>query len=258
MSILRRVIVFGGLITALPLTVQAAAGSVRVADHAGACPSLSRAATLPRRPGGGLLRGDVDGDQRPDEVSVRYAVNAPASCGFLVVVETRRGVFAVRVPESYKRENLSTGAWPWREPFVAAIVQLGTRGAQVVVARDHGASVVGVSIYGIVGGELARLTFKPRLYRDELSLFGTAGTGSTNVRCLRHGPLIVLGMWPASASGKRLGFSRTSYSLHADSLTRTGTRATTGAPRRIDALAHRSGFDHLPFTGCTIARGRRL
>ena len=239
--------------SASPLGVAASA-----AERAAACPTRSQAAALPRRPGGGLLRGDIYGDGYSDTVSIRYALGAPSSCGFLLVAETRRGARSVRVPESYKAEDLSVNQWPWREPFVAAIVRLGVRGSQIVVAREEGASVVDVSLYGIVDGKLRLLRFQPAVYQSELSLFGTVGTGSTNVRCLRGGALIVLSVSPTTATGKRFEFSRSTYRLGRHGFTRTGTRTVVGTDAYISALAQRSGFNRLPFTGCTVARGQRL
>jgi hypothetical protein len=128
-----------------------------------------------------LLRGDVDGDGVRDRVSIRYAAKALASCGFLLVVETRSKTFAARVPEEYKPpEDLPVSQWPFAEPFVALIVRLNAYRSQVVVARSHGAAVVNVSLHGIVAGRLAQLRFSPKLYADQLSLFGTVGTGDTN------------------------------------------------------------------------------
>ena len=229
-----------------------------MADRAAACPTLLEAAALSNRPGGGLLHGDIDGDGFSDTVSIRYALNAPSSCGFLLVVETRRGALAVRVPESNKTQAVPVREWPWREPFVAAVVRLGAHGSQVVVARESGASVVNVSLYGIIGVKLKLLRFHPAVYRDELSLFGTVGTGSTNVQCVQGGPMIVLGVAPTNGTGTRSVFSTSAYRLGHNGFTLTKTRTIVGADTHIYALAHRAGFDRLPFTGCTLARGRRL
>jgi hypothetical protein len=237
----------------------ARAPAATAADRAAGCPASSDAGALPRRPGGGgRLRGDIDGDGYSDSVSIRYALNAPASCGFLLVVKTGRRELAVRVPEMYKAQDRTVKEWPWREPFVAAVVRLAPHREQVVVAREEGASVVEVSIYGIAGRSLVPLSFHPALYRNELSLFGTAGTGSTNVHCVPGGPMIVLGVAPTSATAKQLAFTQTVYRLGRDGFSSTRTHRVVGTGAHISALAHRSGFDALPFTGCTLARGRRL
>ncbi len=249
---------FAASLTALSRHAEPSA-LASLTDRISACPRLSDAWMLSRRPGGGgVLHADIDGDGVSDTVSVRYALNAPSSCGFLLVVETRRGALAVRVPESYKTQDMLVKEWPWREPFVAAVVRLGEHRSQVVVAREEGAAVVSVSLYGITSGKLSLLHFHPAVYLDELSLFGTVGTGSTNVHCQPGGPMIVLGLAPTSATGKRFAFSRSTYRLGRNGFALMGTRTTIGTDVQISALAHRSGFDSLPFTGCALSRGRRL
>jgi hypothetical protein len=144
------------------------------------------------------------------------------------------------------------------EPFVAAIVRLAPQGAQIVVARDHGAANAFVTFIGVVRGKLVLLPFQPREYADELSLFGSVGTGVTNARCSRGGPLVALGLGPTSNTGKRWFFTRTEYRLAGGRLRKTRSRTIKSSRRRIEAFAHAQGFDALPFTGCVIARGRRL
>jgi hypothetical protein len=144
------------------------------------------------------------------------------------------------------------------EPFLAAIVQLDRRRSQIVIARDHGAANAFVSFVCLVDGRLAVLPFRPRVYADELSLFGTVGTAVTNARCHRGGPLVVFGISPTSYSGKRWHFNSEKYRLTNGLLQRTSTSSTTVSRDKIYPLARRQGIDALPFTGCTIARGRRL
>jgi hypothetical protein len=223
------------------------------------CPRISRAASLPLWPGGVRLRGDLNGDGYPDRISVRYAPKSRASCGFLLVAKTRAGVPAMRLPEWYKPpQDRAIRNWPFAEPYLVAVVRLEAHRSQVVVARSHGASVANVSIHGIVGGRLVQLRFHPRFYRDELGLFGTIGTGDTNVRCRRGGPLVLLSKGPTSVSGRRWFVSRSAYRLSGGQLRRTRTRTVRSTMGRVYALAHRWGMDALPFTGCTVARGRRL
>jgi hypothetical protein len=237
--------------------LDADAASLRA--HGAPCPRISRAAKLPLWPNGGRLRGDVDGDGHPDHVSVRYARKSRASCGFLLLVTTHARVLATRVPEWYKPpQDLPIRQWPFDEPFLAVVVRLGAHRAQVVVARSHGAAVANVSLYGIVGGRLQLLQFHPRFYQDELGLFGTIGTGDTNVRCTRGGPMVLLGRGPTGASGRPWFISRSEYRLSKDRLSRVRTRTVRASMRRVNALAHRWGMDALPFTGCTVARGRGL
>jgi hypothetical protein len=167
-------------------------------------------------------------------------------------------VLAVRVPEWYKPpQDLRIRDWWLSEPFLAAVVQLEPHRAQIVVARSHGASVVSVSVYGVVGGNLLLLHL-PRPYQYALPLFGTVGTGDTNARCVRGGPLILLGRGPTTATGRRWFLSRSEYRLIANRFWRMRTQTIRSSLRRVNTLARRWGMDALPFTGCTVARGRRL
>jgi hypothetical protein len=200
---------------------------------------------LPEKPGGGVLRGDVDGDGRADRATIRFAMRARASCGFFLVVETNKRALSVRVPEWYKPpQDLLVSEWWPAEPFVAVIVRLDSDRAQVVVARSHSASFANVSLYGIVRGKLKLLRFRVSgSTRNELSLFGGV-MSSTQVRCRRGGPLIEL-TW----GGAYKRFRRTDYRLVEDEffiVSRTATAKPT-----LDG-------DVKPFTGCAVARGRRL
>ncbi len=222
------------------------------------CPRIANAAQLPLRPGGGRLRGDFDGDGYRDRVSVRYAPKSWASCGFLLVVKTRSRVLAVRLPEWYKPpQDLRVRDWWLAEPFLVAVVRLDSQRSQIVVARSHGASVANVSLYGVVPGKLVLLGF-PRPYRYALPLFGTVGTGDTNVRCARGGPLILLSKGPLTASGRRWFISRSEYRLAKHRFEREGSRTVRSSMKRVYALAHRWGMGALPFTGCVMSRGRHL
>jgi len=177
----------------------------------------------------------------------------------VLVVETRARVLALRVAWEYKTAGTARARDVWtQEPFLAAIVQLDPRRSQIVVARDHGAANASVSFVGLVEGKLAFLPFRPREYLDELSLFGSVGTGVTNARCRCGGPLVVLGIGPMSYSGKRWYFSRTEYRLASGQLHKTSSSTTKAARAKVYSIAKEHGMEALPFTGCVIARGRRL
>jgi hypothetical protein len=214
---------------------------------------------LPERQAGGVLRGDIDGDGVRDRVSIHFAAHARASCGFLLVVQTRGGTQATRVPEWYKApQDLPVSRWTFAEPYVALIVRLAGRRAQVVVAREHGASVVNVSLYGIARGKLRVLHFLPKRYEEKLPLFGTVGTADTNARCRKGGPLIYLSRSPTSVTGRRWRFDRTDYRLSDGRLSATRRRTAVVSETVAPALSKRWDFDVEPFTGCAVVRGRRL
>ena len=244
---------------ALASLLASGAGAFESSHSTTACPRLGDAVSLPLRPGGSPLQADVDGDGRRDNVTVRYAPRARASCGFVLVVKAASRVFAVRVPEWYKPpEDLPIRDWPFSEPYLAAAVKLDADGSQIVVARSRGASVANVSLYGLVDGKLVPLRFHPRTHRDPLTLFGAFGTGVTTARCVGGGPLTVLSTSPNDPNGTRWSLRRSEYRLGGGALRRTRARTVEGARRKIDALARRWGIDAAPFTGCVVARGRRL
>jgi hypothetical protein len=247
-------------VVALTSLFASRAGAFESSHSTTACPRLGDAARLPLRPGGSPLQADVDGDGRRDSVAVRYAPRARASCGFVLVVKAGSRVFAVRVPESYKPpQDLRIRDWPFPEPYLAAAVKLDADRSQIVVARSHGASVANISLYGVVDGTLVPLRFHPRTPDDQLSLFGTVGTGSTYARCVRGGPLIVMEIRPRDSSGRRWSAQRSKYRLVGAGFWRIRTLTVNGSRRKIDALARRWKMGVVaPFTGCVVARGRRL
>jgi hypothetical protein len=244
---------------AMPARSHGASASAERDSAGGGCPSLSEAGALPSRPGGGRLRGDVDGDGRLDVVSIRYAPSSRASCGFILFVQTTNRTFAVRVPEWYKPpQDSAMRDWSFSEPYVAVIIQLSPRRAQIVVARWHGASDVGVSFYGLNGGKLMLLRLAPHSDQNTLSLFGSVGTGSTNARCSRGGPLTVLYLAPANRRGSRWFAIKSVYRLDQGTIQLTDTRTLRTSHDAAIAKADRWGINTLPFTGCIVARGKRL
>ena len=230
-------------------------GAASTTGSPAACPSLSEAGALPRWQSGGLLHADVDRDGSRDEVGIHYAARALSSCGFLLVLKTHRRVFSVRVPESYEADQ-PIRRWPLHVPFLVAVVQAGGGKAQIVVGRLEGASILTVSLYAIAGKKLVLLHFRSAYDPNGLQLYGTVGTGSTSVRCARGGPLTVISTWPTTETGKRFGLSTTTYRLGRAGYSVTGRRTVFGPNARVSLLAHRAGLDDLPFTGCTLARGR--
>jgi hypothetical protein len=247
-------------VVALASLLASRAGAFESSHSTTACPRLEDAASLPLRPGGSPLQADVDGDGRRDNVTVRYAPRARASCGFVLVAKAASRVFAARVPEWYKPpQDLRVRDWPFPEPYLAAAVKLDADRSQIVVARSHGASVANVSLYGLIGGKLVPLRFHSRTPDDQLSLFGTVGTGSTDARCVRGGPLIVMGIGPTDSSGRHWSAQRSKYRLAGAGFWPIRTLTVKGTRRRIDALARRWGSNAAAsFTGCVVARGRRL
>src|SRR5215472_18803794 len=139
--------------------VAATAGS---AAHTHAhCPSRARIASLPRWHAGGRLRADVDGDGRPDTVTVRVARWADGRCALYLAVSTARGFYSralgpwtLQMGKFEVNAPMRRGEWPARYPNVEAIVDLGGRGNVVVLSVGEGASNLGLSFFGLSGGRL--------------------------------------------------------------------------------------------------------
>jgi hypothetical protein len=177
----------------------------------------------------------------------------------VLVVVTASRAFAVRIPESYKPpQDMKIRDWPFPQPYLGAAVRLDADRSQIVVERWRGAAVADVSVYGVTGGKLALLRFHPRRSQDQLSLFGTVGTGVSNARCVAGGPMVVITTWPKNPNGTLWSLRRSEYRLSGGGLWRMQTRTVDGTRHEIDTLAHRWGMDAAPFTGCVVARGRRL
>jgi hypothetical protein len=117
---------------------------------------------------------------------------------------------------------------------------------------------VNISLYGIARGKLRVLHFFPERYEDKLPLFGTVGTGDSNARCRMGGPLIFLSQSPTSMTGKRWRFDRTDYRLSEHRLSATRRRSVVVSYEKAPTLSKRWDFDVEPFSGCAVARGRRL
>ena len=206
--------------------------------------------SLPLRPGGTPLQADVDGDGRRDNVTVRYAPRARASCGFVLVVQADSRVFAVRVPEWYKPpQDLRIRDWPFPEPYLGAAVKLDADRSQIVVARSHGASVANVSVYGLVDGKLVPLRFHPRTTGTNCLSFGRSG---------REVRTLVRSWRPADRDGDRPQTPRQAL-VGAGSIARGSRfwriqrRSRSKARDEGSTHSHSLGIDAAPFTGC-VAR----
>ena len=147
--------------------------------------AVSCSATDPRCP----MYGDVDGDGRPDRVSVKRL----SACRFMLVVKTARGVVEapLRPPCSKPSE-----VWPSGFPRVIALRPMNrARGLEPEVLMWRGASNSGLRFFTTRGRRLVPMRIEPESGSDnEWNVGGFADAFSLH-DCLR--PHIV-GVWGAS------------------------------------------------------------
>jgi hypothetical protein len=222
-------------------------GMLVAAAAAATCPPISVATQLPVRPHGVVLRGDVDGDGVRDVASVRVARAAPMTCGFFLVVRSRRTSLAVRLPEFYKPPNdWSSGefAREFGEPYLMALVAVARRGLGILVARSHGASTTEATLF---------VVRRHRLVPLEFELGGSVGTVVQQVDCLRRrSGLLVF----TSVEMSRWTFRREVDRLVGTRLRRLRARDFTVRAKQGEGLAWRWHVSGPPFASCTAVRGR--
>jgi hypothetical protein len=244
------------LATTVVLLAPATSASTSASRRAARCPSLTQAPSLPRWPGGGTARGDVDGNGYRERGSIRYAPGALSTCGFFLVVQTRHGALAVRVHESDLGKGgapSSIRRWSYPEPEISTVVQLGGAKSQFVVGLWHGASTFFFSLYGIDHGKLAVLPFHYGK-GDVEPLHSTGGfaSSSSTVRCTRGRTMTDLRNQAISPT--RLRFDQLTWRLGRGGFRLTKTHSTIGGIG-IYALEDRAGFNKPAFTGCTVPQG---
>ena len=100
---------------------------------------------------GGTLRGDVDGDGSPDEVSLAFDATGARGCQAFLVVEGS-GESAVLAVESFDR------AFGLPQPRLNRLAEVDSApGSEVAVDLVAGASTQFVGLFTMAGGELARV-----------------------------------------------------------------------------------------------------
>src|SRR5262245_11871427 len=238
--------------------VAVTASSARAHTHAG-CPSHAQIASLPRWRFGGLLRADVDGDKRPDTVTVRVARWADGRCAFYLAASTSRGFYSrmlgpwtLQMSKNDVNVPMRRGEWPAAFPHVEEIADLGGGGNVVVLSVGEGAANLGISFFGMSGG-------KPRLLRvgGAPSMWpGGTVMDQEELACPRGGPLQVLDFDNVATRKhpNRWSFSRRTYRLHGGSFVAVAHRTLYGSNARMYAAAKRAGIQKAPLRGCSLAR----
>jgi hypothetical protein len=99
------------------------------------------------------LVGDVDGDRRPDRVTLRESLRRPKACRRAVVVEPAVGeLMAARVAPL---------SWPSTDPRLLLLADIeGRPGLEPVVALSPGAVFRPGAVFTVSDGDLARMRLK--------------------------------------------------------------------------------------------------
>jgi hypothetical protein len=149
---------------------------------AAACASPGGIASLPAA--GSQLRGDLDGDGRPEVVAVRYRPSAPPSCGFLLTARGRSGLRSIRLhPPVGKYGPAAVWVRYGLAPAVRSLAAIDRRaGAEVLVQLWRGASSHGGSVFTLLDGRLRRMRIDGS-WNDEFSWWGSVAHNA-NVDCL--------------------------------------------------------------------------
>ena len=120
-------------------------------DQASRCPNQTEVTSDPSARSGGTLRGDVDGDGSPDDVSIAFDDTGALGCQAFLVVEGS-GESAVLAVESFDR------AFGLPQPRLNRLAEVDSApGSEVAVDLVAGASTQFVGLFTMAGGELARV-----------------------------------------------------------------------------------------------------
>jgi hypothetical protein len=210
-----------------------------------------------------VLRADVDGDGRPDSVTVRWARWADGRCAFYLDASTASGAVFSRAlgPWTLEISKLDVNARVRPDEFgvfpkVEAIVDLGGRGNLVVLSVGEGAASLGLSFFGLAHGRL-------RIVRvgEAKSVWPSATVMDiTALACSRGGPLRELGIGNVATRKhpNRWNFSSVTYRRRGSHFVAVAHRGLNGSRTKVFAAAKRAGMPNHSLKGCTLVRNPRL
>jgi hypothetical protein len=182
-------------VVAIPVGFVASSGSAAAKpQHPVACPSTARINGLPRWRAGGLLRGDVTGDRKPDALSIRFDKWAPGRCAFYLRITAGSAEHNLKLGSlvgdlGKSQVNAPIRSWPFRIPAVDAIVDLGGHGNLIVLGDNEGAADDFVDFVGFWRGRF-------RVIRMGLDLGGSV-MSQQGASCSHGGPLRHWGVFNA-------------------------------------------------------------
>jgi hypothetical protein len=237
--------------------LAATAGSTTTRARA-TCSSHPAVRSLPRWRSAGRLRADVDGDGRPDIVTVRYAPHIPGRCAFYLVVSTASRVYSLQLGPRVlfmSKEDVKApvrrSIWAWAFPTVEEIADLGGRGNVVVLSVGEGAANLGLSFFGLSGG---RLRLLPVGRASNIWPGGTVMDEQT-LACSRGGPLRELDFDNVATHRhpNRWSFSTVTYRRRGAGFVAVAHRAQYGSNAKMWAAAKRAGMP-ASLRRCSLAR----
>ncbi|MGH3055916.1 MAG: hypothetical protein ACRDL7_13160, partial [Gaiellaceae bacterium] len=238
--------------------IAVSVGSAPASAHA-RCSSHPKVGSLPRWRSAGLLRADIDGDGRPDTVTVRYAPHVPGRCAFYLVASTATRLYSLQLGPRVlfmSKEDVKApvrrSIWAWAFPTVEAIVDLGGRGNVVVLSVGEGAANLGVSLFGVVDG---RLRLLPVGGRRNLWPGGSV-MDQSRLRCRSGGPLqdLFVDNVATRKHPNRWRFSSVTYRRRGTRFVALAHRAVIGSNRKASRAGERAGINGYEFAGCSLRR----
>jgi hypothetical protein len=240
--------------------LAATAGSATAHTRAH-CPTQAQIASLPRWRPGGRLRADVDGDGRPDTVTVRVARWADGRCAFYLAVSTARGVYTralgpwtIQMSKASVNVPMRRGEWSVTFPKVEEIADLGGRGSVVVLSVGEGAANLGISFFTVSSG---RIRFV-RVGRALNIWPGGTVMNYETLACFARGA-------PTPARLRQRGHSQASHPLEllehhlpTSRFVAVAHQTLYGSNAQMSAAAKRAGVYRRSLRGCALARNTSI
>jgi hypothetical protein len=198
----------------------------------------------------GAAVGDVDGDRRPDRVSVVARYGASTGCRFALRVALGTGRVLVHplADPLVGGDPRDLRALPW--PRLLAVVKIAPRGGgQPVVAVDQGAASVSVAVFAVRGLRLLRL---------QGAEFSSAEDGTTAgaVDCWHGAGSGTVVSAFAVATRRDWSVSRRRYRLVGDRFRLLRPSLPPFRVNRLPTLPEFRGGELAVFPSCTISRPR--
>jgi hypothetical protein len=152
------------------------------------------------------LAGDVDGDRRPDRVTLRESVHRPEACRRAVVVEPAVGEIMAAL--------VGPLDWPSADPKILLLADIdGRPGLEPVVALSPGAVFRPGAVFTVSAGHLARMRMNGEDLGSHSNLFPFYDEFPTGVDCTDSSGEIVVTVSQFAPQGDDsvFGVTRTFY-----------------------------------------------